>query len=58
MRLDSLGDDRSAAGPEAPSGGSIALVDSPGQHGQMQQHSSEAALGAAVAVGAAALASL
>lgn len=49
VQLGSLCDDTSAAGPEAPSGGSTALVGSPGQHGQIQQHSSEVALGVAVA---------
>ena len=48
----------SAPGPEVPSGGSTASVGSPGQHGQIQQHCSEVALGVAVAVGADVLASL
>lgn len=51
--LDSPRDDTFAAGPEAPSGASTASVGSPAQHGQTQQHSSEVALGAAEAVGAA-----
>lgn len=45
--------DTFAAGPEGPSGASTASVGSPEQDGQIQQHSSEVALGAAEAVGAA-----
>ena len=49
VRLGSPCDGTFAVGPEAPSGGSTASVGSPGQHGQIQQHSSEVVLGVAVA---------